>query len=182
MSFRSAILMLAVLANFSAIDGHIMSFPEDELTHENRGDKAPKVKCAISANNVEWSSRSAESSVSVHIQFEGAKEISVTASLQLTALPKGHGLGKDEYWAPFDAASGRTTKGSQTLRAPDERYNRSVQLVPTQLFWASTKSSVWPSDDFAKTVPPGPYSLQVQLELTGGATIKSNEITINVVK
>ncbi len=182
MSLRSAILILALLANRGTLDRHSMSFSEGDLTQDKKGGEAPKFRCTISTSDVEWSPSSAKSAVSVRIQFERVTEVSVMPSLHLIALPKRHGLSQVEYWAPFDVNSGATTKESQVLRVENKAITRSVRVIPTQLLWASTKSSVWPFQGFERTVRPGRYSVQVQLELAEGTTVRSNEVAITVVK
>jgi hypothetical protein len=131
---------------------------------------------------VNWRFEKTGAAVALEIQFQGARELSVMPSLRLIALPKKHGLDQTEYWAPFNITNGASAKESQKLTPADGAKPRSIRLVPAQLLWAPTKSSVWPSQDFAKTVPPGRYNLQVQLELSGGKTISSNEVEINIIK
>jgi hypothetical protein len=179
---RSAILILALLVNCSALGGHLMGFAKGEPQQETREGQTPKVKCTISTTDVKWRLGGEHPAVSIHIQFQGAAEVSVMPSIHLSALPKRHGLDQVEYWAPFNVNTGVTSRESQKVRAGSKSNARSVRVIPTQLLWAPTKSSVWPCQGFAKTVPPGRYSLRVELELVTGSTVRSNEIAITVVK
>lgn len=142
------------------------------------GDQSPRISCLVTANDVNWRQGSATGEVSATIQFEGAAEISVMPSINLVALPKGSDLRRSEYWAPFDLVTGASTRERQNLTPVSEVL--SVRLVPARLLWAPAISSVWPSQTFAKTVPPGRYSLQVQLEFDAGKTILSNEVEIAI--
>jgi len=173
MPFRSAILVLILLTNQGS---GMKDFSEGNLRQENADDQSPKIKCTISTNDVIWHLKSADAAV-VEFQFQGATDLSAMPSLHMTALPKKQGLDQNEYWAPFAIPSGASAKETQKLSPA-----RSVRLVPGRLLWAPTKSSVWPSQEFTKTVAPGEYSLQVQLETDGGKTISSNEVTITVLK
>jgi hypothetical protein len=155
---------------------------EGEMRQEKGADQGPKIKCRISTSDANWRSENTGATVAVDIQFQGATELSVMPSLHMIALPKKHGLNQNEYWAPFAIPSGASTKMTQKLSPARETSTRSVRLVPGQLLWAPTMSSVWPAEEFAKTVPQGEYNLQVQLEIKGGKTISSNEVTITVLK
>lgn len=182
MLFRSAILVLALLTNHGVVNKGMKDFSESNLSQEKGDDQIPKIKCTINTNDVAWHSRSADATVAVEFQFQGATDLSVMPSLHMTALPKKQGLDQNEYWAPFAIPSGVSTKETQKLSPVGGPNTRSLRLVPGRLLWAPTKSSVWPSQEFAKTVPPGEYSLQVQLEINGGTTISSNEVTITLLK
>ena len=182
MALRSAILVLILITNHVALNGDMKNFPEGELRQEKGDNQSPKISCTISTNGVNWRSQKTGTAVTVHIQFQEAMELSVMTSLHLIALPKKHGLDQNEYWAPFAIANGASTKETQKLSSAGASSPLSDRLVPAQLLWAPTKSSVWPSQDFAKTVPPGEYGLQVQLEINGGKTISSNEVMVTVLK
>lgn len=182
MGLQSAFVVLILLTGHSAVNSGVKVSFEGELKREKSNDQNPKIKCTISTNNVNWRSENTSAAVSVEIQFQGPTELSVMPSLRMIALPKTHGLDQNEYWAPFTIINGVNTKEAQKLSAVKGASTRSVRLVPVQLLWASTKSSVWPSQGFAKTVHPGDYSVEVQLEINGRKTICSNEITIAVLK
>lgn len=150
------------------------------LNQEMGNDQSPKLKCTVSINNSRWRTGNQGAEISVEIQFQGTTELSVMPSVHLAALPKKHDLEQSEYWAPFAIPTGASTKEQQKVSAAGRVH--SVRLAPTQLLWASTKSSVWPSQNFAKAVAPGRYSLQVELELTDGKVVSSNEIEITIAK
>jgi len=176
MFLRSGVLILLLVTGQRFVSSGTGDVPEGEMTQEKGTDESPKIKCTISTNDVAWHLKSADA-VAVEFQFQGAADLSAMPSLHMIALPKRHGLDQNEYWAPFAIPSGTSSKETQKLSPAG-----SVRLVPGRLLWASTKSSVWPSQEFAKTVPPGEYSLQVQLEINGGKTISTNEVTVTVLK
>jgi hypothetical protein len=172
--------MLLLLANHDSLDGGVKNPYDGELKQGKKEGQSSKIKCTASTSDATWHSDNASATVLVEIHFQGTVQVKLMPSLHLMALPKKHGLQQEEYWAPFDVTSGASTKENQKLD-PAARA-RSVRLIPAELLWAPAKSSIWPSQDFSKTVPPGHYSLQVQLELKNGKTISSNEVSITVVK
>ena len=103
-------------------------------------------------------------------------------SLFLTALPKKNDVGHPEYWAPFNIATGASSSEWQKFGPDVQAHLISVRLAPHRLLWASTKSSVWPSENIAKVVLPGVYSLQARIEIKGGKTVLSNEVRVMVLK
>jgi hypothetical protein len=141
------------------------------------------VKCNISAPNLQWRLKDTTATVSLEVEFHGKVDVVVMPSVQLTALPKrANELEQDQYWAPFDLASGASTNHWKRLTNGDETQRHTLQLVPSKLSWARTKSSVWPSRTFAGAIPPGQYSLQVKLDTRDYKTILSNEVTVTIVK
>jgi hypothetical protein len=178
MIFRTAIVVLILITN-PYLDAHMENF-YDSVLNQQADDQSPKLKCTISTSDVNWRTGNEQAEVSVDIQFQGTTELSVMPSVHLIALPKKHGLEQSEYWAPFAVPAGASTKVKQKVSAGTGAHG--VRLVPTHLLWAPTKSSVWPSQSFAKAVPTGRYSVQVQLELGDGKTVSSNEIEITVIK
>src|SRR6266480_1158507 len=182
MALRSSTLVLILLANYGPLGVHMRNFSDGVLKQEQGDDQSPKIQCTINTNDVKWETRKAGAEVSVEIQFEGTAELSVLPSVHLIALPKKHNLEQREYWAPFAVTTGASTKEKQRLTPVTAAHSLSVRVVPSQLLWAPTKSSVWPSHSFAKAVPPGQYGLQVQFELSDGKTISSNEVEIAIIK
>ena len=178
MLLRAATIILTLLTNGSFVNAGFKDFSERNL-RQAKDDPRRKIKCIISTNDMTWHSGSGDAAIAVEFQLQGATELSLMPSLHMTALPKRQGVDENEYWAPFAIPSGASTKETQKLRAAGVH---SLRLVPGQLLWAPTKSSVWPSQQFAKIVPPGEYSLQVQLEIEKGGTITSNEGTVTVLK
>ena len=176
MLFRSAILVLILLTNQGAWSSGMSNYSDSDVRQAKGREQASTIRCEIKASDVTWHLKSVDAAV-VGFQCQGPTDMSAMPSLHMIALPKKQGLDQTEYWAPFAIPSGASTKNSQKLSpAP------SVRLVPGRLLWAPTKSSVWPSQEFAKTVPPGEYSVQVQLEINSGETISSNEIKVTVLK
>lgn len=147
--------------------------------HDGRG---AQVRCSVSTTEVVWRSDGGNATISVELYFDAATQLRALPSIRLVTLPKREGLERAEYWAPFDIADSRSTTKTQTFEPSSETIRKPIRLVPSKLLWASTKSSVWPSREFAKTVPSGRYGLRIQLELDGGATLSSNEIEITVKK
>jgi len=140
------------------------------------------ITCRITASDTNWRLKKSSATVSVEIQYLGSSEISVMPSLELFRLPKTEGLGQIEYWAPFALSTGVSTRSQQELVPTSKPGPLSVKLLPAELLWAPSLSSVWPDGNLVKTVPPGNYSLQVQLELSDGTKIASNEIPITILK
>jgi hypothetical protein len=176
MLFRSAILVLILITSQGASSRAMKDYSDSDLRQAKGQQQSPTIRCEIRTNDVTWHLKSADAAV-VEFQCQGATNMSAMPSLHMIALPKKQGLDQTEYWAPFAIPGGASTKNSQKL-APAP----SARLVPGRLLWAPTKSSVWPSQEFAKTVPPGEYTVQVQLEINSGETISSNEVTVTVAK
>lgn len=176
MLFQSAILVLILLMTLGI---GVKDLSEGNLRQENVNDHGLSIRCTIRTNEVIWHLKNPEAAI-VEFQFQGAGDLSAMPSLHMTALPKKQAMDKNEYWAPFAIPGGASTR--ETQRLSSARSVRSVRLVPGRLLWAPTKSSVWPSQEFTRTVPPGQYSLQAQLETDGGKTLSSNEVTITVLK
>lgn len=182
MILQSAILALMLLANRGDLVGQADGFAESASGQENGSNESPEITCIITTNNSKWRSKRAVATVSVGIEFQGMVRVSVMPSVHLTALPKSDGMTQNEYWAPFSVATGASTRNWQKLSIPTGKRRYSLRLVPSRLRWASTRSSVWPSQAMAKTVPPGDYSLVVHLETSEGKAVVSNELKITVLK
>lgn len=176
MLFRSAILVLILLTIQAASSDGMKDYSDSDLRQAKGQEQTPTIRCTIRTNDVSWHLKSADAAV-VEFQCQGATDMSAMPSLHMIALPKKQGLDQTEYWAPFAIPGGASTKNNQRINP-----GLSVRLVPGRLLWAPTKSSVWPSQEFTKTVPPGEYSVQVQLEINSGETISSNEVTVAVLK
>lgn len=148
-------------------------------------DKSPGdgsyIKCTIAADQVRWQVDHTPA-VSVEIDIRRSVKTSVMPALHLSALPKKAGIYQEEYWAPFSIAKGTATSEWQRLSIGADKKPFSVRLVPSELQWAATKSSAWPSDPMAKVVPPGEYSLQVEIEVNKDNTFTSNEVRVIVIK
>jgi len=176
---RFTMVILMLFANHVSRDSGVKN-PYGR--QENEDGKNSQIKCTISTSDLTWHNEAAGTSVFVVTQCQGIRGFTVMPSLHLAPLPTPSGPDHGEYWAPFNLTTGASTKESQIVSPSTETQMRSVRLLPTKLLWAPTKSSVWPSQNFAKTVPYGRYSLRLELEVNGGKTVSSNEIKINILK
>jgi hypothetical protein len=88
---------------------------------------------------------------------------------------KKEGAYQDAYWATFSVATGKSTSKWQKLSDEGKKKPLSIRLVPSELLWAPTKSSVWPSDVIRKAVPLGEYNLPLQFEVNTGKTFGSDK-------
>lgn len=182
MRFRPAALLLLLLNSPGASNSSLKNIPGGVLSQEVGGKRSTEIRCTIATKDVRWRVGDKDTAVEVYIQSKGATDLSVLPSLHMILLPKKQGLDPNEYWAPFAIPNGASTKKTQKLSTTGDARTLSVRLVPARLLWASTKTSVWPSQEFAKIILPGKYSLNVQLEIDGGRTISSNGITVSVLK
>jgi hypothetical protein len=178
MALKWVIVPLLLVVGCAATIGQASSVA-DRSMGEHNGREA-QVRCSVSTTDVVWPSDAGSVTVAPELYFEGPTQIRALPSIRLVALPKRPGLEQAEYWAPFDLANGGTTTRAQTIKSSSESVRRPIRVVPGKLLWAPTKSSVWPSREFAKAVPRGHYGLRIQLELDGGETLSSNEIEITV--
>jgi hypothetical protein len=176
---KSTMVILMLLANHASPDSGVKNPYGGQ---ENRDGQSSQIKCTISPSDLTWRNEAAGTSVFVAAQCQGIGGFTVLSSLHLTPLPTQSGPDHGEYWAPFNLTTGASTKKSQVVSPAAGTQTRSVRLLPTTLLWASTKSSDWPAQDFAKTVPAGRYILRLELEVNGGKTVASNEIQINILK
>src|ERR1700688_4883410 len=158
MNLRSTIVILVLLANHTFLDVGVKKLYGGQ---ENRHSQSPQIKCLISASDLTWRTEAASTLVFVVTQCEGTNGLTVMPSLQLAPLLRQSGPDHGEYWAPFNFTTGATTKESQVMSPTAETQTRSVRLSPTKLLWGTSKSSVWPFQDFAKTVRLGRYSLRL---------------------
>jgi hypothetical protein len=179
MTLRSTIVILMLLANHTSLDGRVKNLYGGQ---EDRDGQSSQIKCTIRTSDLTWRTETVGTTVLVVIQCQGTSGFTVMPSLHLVPLPRQSGPDQGEYWAPFNLTTGASTKKWQVVSPTTETHTRSVRLPPTKLRWASTKSSVWPFQEFTKTVLPGRYSLHVELEVSGGKTVSSNEIKITVLK
>jgi hypothetical protein len=179
---QSAILALTLLMNLNSAGSNVKSFFENTSGQEKSVDQSSNIKCTIAADSVRWRAEDKTPAISIEIEVHGTINTSVMLAVQLTALPRKEGIYEEAYWAPFSIATGRSTSDWQKLGLSAEKRTVSIRLVPAELLWAPTKSSVWPSDTMAKTVPPGEYSLQVQIEVNRGKTFLSNEVNITILR
>jgi hypothetical protein len=136
----------------------------------------------MTRHKVRWRVHDRPIVISVEIEVHGTISTSVMPAVHLTALPKKGGIYQDEYWAPFNVATGKSTSDWQKLGYAAERKPLTVRLLPFELLWAPTKSSAWPSGAMTQIVPPGEYSLQLQLEVNNGKTFVANEVQITILK
>lgn len=179
MTSRS-ILILLLLATSGIVPANASRCDGDDTNGGKDESKNPMITCSIRTYRVDWHLRSEDARVVVEIVFQGSSQITALPSLHLIAVSKTEGPIQEEYWAPFDLTTGSILKKKQKVQPTGELHPRSVRLFPSRLLWASTKSSVWPSQSFTKTVPRGRYRLRVQIELENGKSVSSNEVEINV--
>jgi len=180
MTRRIAQLGLVILAMQAAAYGLADRFSGGLANQQNSDGRFSRVLCSIAASDTTWRVKKMAGTVTTKIEIQAVKDISVMPALHLIALPKKQGLDATEFWAPFDMSTGASTKEWLRIRASAKNAPIVIQLSVSELKWASAKSSVWPSRPFAKTVPPGQYSLQAQLEFSEGQPISSNEIVVTV--
>lgn len=177
MTLRSHILLLILLTTQLQLEGCVTHVPAG-VPEQMTDNQTSELTCMIKTDALEWHTSKAAAQVDVDIHLEGTSPASIMPSLRLLSLSKEQGLNQDEYWAPFDVMTGTKTKKRQELAAG----HHTVRVHPNQLLWASTKSSVWPSDKLGKTVKPGRYVVQVQLELSDGRKVSSNGVTVTLLK
>lgn len=181
MALRSGVLSLIIaLMSCAVVDGHVPSFTEHRLKQRDE-QHMPQIHCTIATSHIKWVRGSKDDAVSVMLAFQGTGGFVALPSLHLIALPERHDIHGAEYWAPFSVVGG-TTNEKQVLQPADGTTSQVIHVTPSTLSWAPAKSSVWPSESFAKAVPPARYILQVQVELSEGRTISSNKIEITIVK
>lgn len=181
MIWKSILLCLALLLNQDNLVLVREQVFEKKTPQEKSVDQIADIKCTITADKVHWHVKDKNVVISMEIEVRGTIRSSVMPAVQLTALPKIGGLEQQEYWAPFSVATGKSTSDWQKLDFAAENAH-SVRLVLSELRWAPTKSSVWPSEAMKEVVPPGEYSLQVCLEVNKGKTFVSNEVQITILK
>jgi hypothetical protein len=116
------------------------------------------------------------------LEVHGTMSTSAVPSVRLTALPKKEGVYQDAYWAPFSVATGKSMSKWQKLSDEGKKKPLSIRLVPSELLWAPTKSSVWPSDAIRKAVPLGEYNLPLQFEVNTGKTFGSDKVRVPILK
>jgi hypothetical protein len=182
MKWKLLILALMLSSQSASVGVQLNDSPKVARSMETRRKSNSVIICKITTSDTSWRLKKSSATVSVEIQYMGSSEISVMPSLELFGLPKKEGLGQIEYWAPFALSTGESTKSQQKLAPTPKAGPLSVHLLPRKLFWASSLSSVWPDRNLVKTVPPGNYSVQVQLELSDGTKVVSNEIPISILK
>ena len=138
---------------------------------------SPSVQCALKAPEVVWKLGKANPKISAEIRPIGTSL--VMPAVYLTPLSKNRPSARQEYWAPFDLANGTSTASWQKLGAVPRI---STDLKPLELLWAPTKSSVWPDQSPTELLPPGQYTLRIQIEIKDGKIFWSNPVKITVVK
>jgi hypothetical protein len=180
MNWQSMILTLAVAVSLNAFISNMKNFLGNLSGPVASIKQSSDIKCTITTDNLEWHVKDKPPVITVKFDFHGAINAPVMPSVRLTALPRKEGIHQNAYWAPFTITTGKSMSEWQKLGFAAEKKQLSISLVPSELLWASTKSSVWPSEAMAKTLLPGEYILQVQLEVSGGKTFVSNEIKILV--
>jgi hypothetical protein len=178
MTLRSIILILLLLTSCGAGPGVEKAGGGEMAQGAEKGGRS-MIDCTMRTSNPIWRPGE-EATISVEIRFPGGGEFTVLSSVNLVAVPKTAGLLQEEYWAPFDIATGSSTKEWQKLQPTDETHARSVRMVPSRLLWAATKSSVWPSQPLERAVPRGKYLLRVEFALEPGKTASSNEVEVTI--
>jgi hypothetical protein len=181
--WQAVVLALAFLASAQGVTFSMGKYAEGSSKPESTTAADPVVICTVEAPSVRWHQKGKDSAVRVKIEAKEPASLSVVPSMHLMALPKKEEVEEDEYWSLFNIEAGASTHDWQRLALLADKP-LSLQLAPTQMLWGLTKSSasIWPIQKFGKAVPPGRYSLQVQLKTSSGKVISSNEIEINVVK
>jgi hypothetical protein len=180
MTWRRIFLALILIVSQNSLV-YMNITPEKPPGQDKSPGDGPNIRCTLAADQTRWQADHTPA-VSVEIDIRRSPKTSVMPALHLTALPKKGGIYQDEYWAPFSVANGTATTEWQKLAVGADKKPFSVRLVPSELQWAATKSSVWPSDPMAKVVPPGEYSLQVKIEVNKDATFTSNEVRVIIIK
>jgi hypothetical protein len=177
---RSIILVLLLLASCKAGQDVLEKSDSVDSSQGTQQSGDPAIDCTIRTSHPIWRRDTDEATVSVEARVHGTNEVTLSSFLLLVAVSKSPGPLQEEYWAPFDIKTGSSTKARQRVLQTDKTHPLSVRLAPSQLLWAATKSSVWPSNTLAETVPRGRYILRVEIELEGGKTVSSNEVEISI--
>jgi hypothetical protein len=139
-----------------------------------------KVKCKIATPHPLWSLGSESPIVTVEIELQGNVKVRALPALSLIALPREAGQRREEYWAPFSLNDGKTTTEWATLTTAEGKGSFGARVLPFDLLWARAKSSVWPSQRFLGTIPPGEYRLRLQLDTGDDKRFLSNEIKVSI--
>jgi hypothetical protein len=172
-------LALVLLVNEGAPSLLAQSEHDSSATMTDK--RASELRCSISTNDSHWKLGVSGNGVSVEVQLHGNTDSTIMPSLHLVAITKNEGSAQDEYWAPFRLKDGASTKEWQQV-GTGEQNRPPTRVLPLQISWAPTKSSVWPAETLANVVPPGTYYLQAQMEIRGHNPVVSNKIEITVLR
>jgi len=140
------------------------------------------VDCIAHASITNWTQENSGGSVVVNVRSREKTTLTVLASLELIPLQTKNDQQGNGYWAPFSLQTGNPPNAWEKLQMFSSNDATSVVLHPSQLLWAPTISSIWPSQQLFKTAPPGKYRLHIEISVDGANPVASNEIIITIAK
>jgi hypothetical protein len=183
MKWHFVALTLTFLVQGQKIVPGLSSTALSSSSQEQLTSGGPNIKCTVDISSASWRYKDHSPVISIKIESTEEHDLSVIPSVRLMALPKKQGVKEDEYWALFGITAEANTHEWQRLKLSAKKPTM-VHVSPKNLLWGLTKSSasMWPVQKFTEAVPPGKYSLQVQLKINSDKTISSNEIEVSVDK
>ena len=136
---------------------------------------SPWVKCTVvgASNGI----------FEVSIESPGAIDTQAHTTIVLEPhAPQPSAPSAADYWAPVDLTTGRPYGANQPRHLILKSGQRLVAaLSPTNLGWDRQISSAWPQRTLQEAVPPGRYSLHLEIEDTLSThRARSNELAVVV--
>jgi hypothetical protein len=154
------------------------------------------VRCVIRIDVTPWK-RDGPAPVNIRLEnlTDRNLDLRIIPTLYLTPVSQS-GNEDAAYWAPTDimqnkaldtqkkpSADGVGTSVTQIpLNVHLDKHGLSVfQIDASKSRWAKAISSIWPSSPMS-IIPPGPYSLHLELDDNAGSLLRSNEVTVSLKK
>lgn len=137
------------------------------------------VKSTISTNMDKWQLGTNNATLTLQTDLTTTNGMTVLASIHLLTPDRKNAQIPVEYWAPFRLESGNASSKWLRIDSASSPKQVKVNVIPANLKWAATKSSVWPSKSFT-TLPTGTYRLFVEIDSEDGVKYRSNEIVVTL--
>jgi len=164
----------------------VVGYPVPQQKQSIAQARSTEVVCVLGVEAVRWKQNGP---ALVHIRLENLtdKELDLLTepTLYLTNA-------ETDYWSPTDIVQNKAldirrrpiANGKAVSIEPvalnvhlEKHSSFDFQVDAAKTKWDKEISSIWPSFSLG-TLPPGPYSLRLELVETAGKLVKSNEVTV----
>jgi len=143
------------------------------------GEPSNGLRCSIDTTETRWSKGNP---VLVSVTVENASG----SKVDLRTIP-AFTLNESQYWCPVDIRGEEHTlpANARSIISLEKGASMNTRIDISKLGWDRGISSIWPAQNLFSLVPPGRYSLRLDIEVVNGGGSKwihSNQVELTISK
>ncbi len=154
----------------------------ESITQDSRrswGEPSNGLRCSIDIAETRWS-KGKPVLVSVMVENVSGSKV------ELRTIP-AFTLNESQYWCPVDIGGEEHTlpANARSTISLEKGASTNTRIDISKLGWDRGVSSIWPAQNLYSLVPPGQYSLRLDIEVVNGGEpkwIHSNEVEVAISK